>query len=318
LLEYGDNLCNFDHHADSLSRFRIPLEAVQHLDKSGLALEPWCKGLAGRLRIANERARACVAPLDIVAARLYSDGWASSSSSSGIPLKTAEVPGEGPTLQPHHAEAKPFLSAPRGVEDERQAAWAAALALDDVDEDSQEPSDLDKDEKVSLPAQKDVEQVPTLDKGPLALPVATVNQRSEPLQACHTTGLQRSCHAQRSLESTPTPLSPQRRQTRAESKRTALFAPAQLSSGRPTQNNNVKGHDVLKRAVHPPSEATAKTVGQALACLSTCFWMNKSGAGLVLHSWHVRKHWTVLRNRCQRVADKRSGLRSWGLQDGDW
>jgi len=264
LQQYSANLCNFDQYTHSLSRLRVPLEAVQHLDKSGLALEPWCKGLAGRLRIANERARACVAPLDIIAAQLYSDGWAStSSSSSGSSMKASDVPGEVRTLQPHHVEAKSFQSTSRGVEDKRQAGWAAALALDDGDGDSQEPSDLDKDERVSSPARKDTGQVQTLCQGPLALPVAIVKQPSELPQACHIAGLQRNCHPQRSLESTPTPLSPQRRQTQAESERMALLASERFTGGRTTQNNDLKGHDALKRAVHLPSEASAKTAGQA-------------------------------------------------------
>mmetsp|Transcript_100035 Transcript_100035/g.198438 ORF Transcript_100035/g.198438 Transcript_100035/m.198438 type:complete len:352 (-) Transcript_100035:529-1584(-) len=146
LQEYSDSLCMFDQRADGLKRFLLPLEAVQHLDKSGLSLEPWCKGLAGRLRIANERARACVAPLDAVAARLYCDGWASSSSSSSGPVfRTAQLPREGSTLQPRRAEGKPHLSRPRAEEDERQADWAAAYGLDDGDEDSQDAPNLDKE-----------------------------------------------------------------------------------------------------------------------------------------------------------------------------
>merc|ERR1712008_68497 len=120
-----------------------------------------------------------------------------------------------------------------------------------------------QDEKISLPAQKGIEQAQTLCQGPVAVPAATVKQSSEPVQACHTTGLQRSCHPHRSLESTPTLLSPPRRQTRAQSRRIAMLASAQPTSVRTAQSNDVKRHDELKTTGRSPSETKAKTAGQA-------------------------------------------------------
>lgn len=74
LKRYADLLRSMDQKAPGLSRFRIPLSAVRHLDETGLGLGVWLQGIVQDLRAANDDARSCAEQFAELSARLSADG----------------------------------------------------------------------------------------------------------------------------------------------------------------------------------------------------------------------------------------------------
>mmetsp|Transcript_110404 Transcript_110404/g.276382 ORF Transcript_110404/g.276382 Transcript_110404/m.276382 type:complete len:228 (-) Transcript_110404:19-702(-) len=83
LRRYADLLRSMDQKAPGLSRFRIPLSAVRHLDDTGLGLGMWLQGLVRDLRAANDDARSCAEQFAELADRLRADGtWGADTSAA--------------------------------------------------------------------------------------------------------------------------------------------------------------------------------------------------------------------------------------------
>mmetsp|Transcript_29052 Transcript_29052/g.67580 ORF Transcript_29052/g.67580 Transcript_29052/m.67580 type:complete len:254 (+) Transcript_29052:28-789(+) len=116
LQEYADFLWSLDQKADGLQLFYVPLDSIHHLDHSGLALGPWCQGLVGRLRSANQDARERVAPLDGLCNQLSQAGWGASepsAASSSTQRRSGARPDAGKRSCLHSEEpAKPRTLSP--------------------------------------------------------------------------------------------------------------------------------------------------------------------------------------------------------------
>lgn len=89
LAEYNQFLGQLHKKADSLRSIRIPLDAIRHLDTSGMGLEAWSQGLEERLQRAHDEVQGRTVPLGEAVVRLGQSGW-TPSDGAAAQLEPAE------------------------------------------------------------------------------------------------------------------------------------------------------------------------------------------------------------------------------------